>query len=68
MRSRSVGYRFGKYLGEATNLVVAYCESAKEKEGDDELREHCLQVGDVCMCVYVCVCVYGLSCVKLSSV
>ncbi|KAF5826060.1 armadillo-type protein [Dunaliella salina] len=41
--SRSVGYRFGKYLGEATALVVSYCEAAKEKEGDDELREHCLQ-------------------------
>uniref|UniRef100_A0A7S3QNX2 TATA-binding protein interacting (TIP20) domain-containing protein n=1 Tax=Dunaliella tertiolecta TaxID=3047 RepID=A0A7S3QNX2_DUNTE len=41
--SRSVGYRFGKYLVEATALVVSYCEAAKEKEGDDELREHCLQ-------------------------
>jgi len=39
-----VGYRFGKYLGEATSLAVSYCEAAQENEGDDELREHCLQV------------------------
>jgi len=39
--SRSVGYRFGRHLGAALPLVVAQCEGAAE--GDDELRELCLQ-------------------------
>jgi len=26
-------------------LVVLYSDTAKERDGDDELREHCLQVG-----------------------
>ncbi|GIL73243.1 hypothetical protein Vretimale_4847 [Volvox reticuliferus] len=39
--SRAVGYRFGRYLTTAVPLVISYCNKAAE--GDDELREHCLQ-------------------------
>ncbi|KAG2500009.1 hypothetical protein HYH03_002291 [Edaphochlamys debaryana] len=39
--SRAVGYRFGRYLGTAVPLAVQHCDRAAE--GDDELREHCLQ-------------------------
>jgi hypothetical protein len=38
-----VGYRFGRYLNDAVPLVVRHCDQAGE--GDDELREYCLQVG-----------------------
>lgn len=41
--SRAVGYRFGKHLPVTVPLVIDYCQQAKE--GDDELREYCLQVG-----------------------
>jgi len=51
-----VGYRFGKYLSDATSLVVSYCEAAKEREGDDELREHCLQVRRPGRCCCACTC------------
>ncbi|GIL42737.1 hypothetical protein Vafri_669 [Volvox africanus] len=39
--SRAVGYRFGRYLSTAVPLVISFCNKAAE--GDDELREHCLQ-------------------------
>ncbi|KAG2450178.1 hypothetical protein HYH02_000280 [Chlamydomonas schloesseri] len=39
--SRAVGYRFGRYLAVAVPLAVSHCDKAAE--GDDELREHCLQ-------------------------
>ncbi|GFR41084.1 hypothetical protein Agub_g1724, partial [Astrephomene gubernaculifera] len=39
--SRAVGYRFGRYLGTAVPLAIRHCDNAAE--GDDELREHCLQ-------------------------
>ena len=39
--SRSIGYRFGKHLSSVIPLVIKYCHSAAE--GDDELREFCLQ-------------------------
>ncbi|GLI69131.1 hypothetical protein VaNZ11_013686 [Volvox africanus] len=39
--SRAVGYRFGRYLSTAVPLVITFCNKAAE--GDDELREHCLQ-------------------------
>lgn len=41
--SRSVGYRFGRHLAVAVPLMVSQCEGAAE--GDDELRELCLQEG-----------------------
>lgn len=40
--SRAVGYRFGRYLSTAVPLAISHCDKAAE--GDDELREHCLQV------------------------
>ena len=42
MRSRSVAWRFGKYLDQAVPLAVQYCKNAGE--GEDELQEYCLQV------------------------
>ncbi|KAK9750059.1 hypothetical protein RND81_02G170400 [Saponaria officinalis] len=39
--SRSVGYRFGPYLGDTVPLLINYCKSASEN--DEELREYCLQ-------------------------
>ncbi|KXZ56874.1 hypothetical protein GPECTOR_1g789 [Gonium pectorale] len=39
--SRAVGYRFGRYLGTAVPLAISHANKAAE--GDDELREHCLQ-------------------------
>ncbi|EFJ52089.1 hypothetical protein VOLCADRAFT_79240 [Volvox carteri f. nagariensis] len=39
--SRAVGYRFGRYLATAVPLAISHCNKATE--GDDELREHCLQ-------------------------
>ena len=39
--SRSVAWRFGKYLGHAVPLAVTYCKEAGE--GEDELQEYCLQ-------------------------
>ncbi|KAL9241863.1 hypothetical protein vseg_015923 [Gypsophila vaccaria] len=39
--SRSVGYRFGSYLGDTVPLLINYCKSASEN--DEELREYCLQ-------------------------
>lgn len=41
-RSRAVAYRFGKHLDVTVPLVTSYCDAAAE--GDDELRELCLQV------------------------
>eukprot|EP00798_Chlamydomonas_sp_ICE-L_P008749 gene8749-33610_t len=41
--SRAVGYRFGKHLGVALPLIVKHCDAAAAAEGDDELRENCLQ-------------------------
>lgn len=40
--SKSVGYRFGKHLGRAVPLAIRYLRGAAE--GDEELREYCLQV------------------------
>ena len=39
--SRSIGYRFGKHLPATIPLVIKFSHDAVE--GDDELREHCLQ-------------------------
>ncbi|DBB08467.1 hypothetical protein WJX82_000009 [Trebouxia sp. C0006] len=39
--SRSIGYRFGKHLPAVIPLVIKFSHDAAE--GDDELREHCLQ-------------------------
>ncbi|MEW5303601.1 MAG: hypothetical protein WDW36_006278 [Sanguina aurantia] len=39
--SRSVGYRFGKHLAMTVPLMMHYCDKATD--GDDELREYCLQ-------------------------
>ena len=39
--SRSVAWRFGKYLNQTVPLAVQYCEGAGE--GEDELQEYCLQ-------------------------
>ena len=39
--SRSVAWKFGKYLDQAVPLAVQYCEDAGE--GEDELQEYCLQ-------------------------
>jgi hypothetical protein len=41
-RSRAVGYRFGRFLPSAVPLAVSHCDKAGD--GDDELREYCLQV------------------------
>ena len=41
LRSRSIGYRFGKHLPATIPLVIKFSHDAVE--GDDELREHCLQ-------------------------
>lgn len=38
-----MGYRFGKHLAMTVPLMMHYCDKAKD--GDDELREYCLQVG-----------------------
>ncbi len=54
--SRAVGYRFGRHLSTAVPLVVSHCDKAAE--GDDELREHCLQVRAAGVCVG-----YGVDCV-----
>lgn len=40
--SRTVGYRFGRFLQDAVPLAISYCQKAGE--GDDELRDYCLQV------------------------
>ena len=60
--SRATGHRLGAYLGRALPLVVACYRGAGEGEADDELREHCLQVGGeggrwlfVCVCVHACI-------------
>ena len=45
--SKGVGHKFGKHLPRAVPLCIRYLRSAAE--GDEELREHCLQVG--CMVV-----------------
>lgn len=39
--SRSIGYRFGKHLPATIPLVIKFSHDAVE--GDDELREYCLQ-------------------------
>ncbi|KAK9803499.1 hypothetical protein WJX73_009717 [Symbiochloris irregularis] len=39
--SRSVSWRFGRYLDTAVPLAVQYCQGAEE--GQDELQEYCLQ-------------------------
>lgn len=39
--SRSVGYRFGRYLQACVPLLIKFCTEASES--DDELRENCLQ-------------------------
>eukprot|EP00854_Cymbomonas_tetramitiformis_P027737 gene27737-34245_t len=39
--SRSVGYRFGKYLPAVVPVLMEYCNAAAE--GDDEMRENVLQ-------------------------
>ena len=39
--SRSIGYRFGKHLPSVIPLVIKFGHDAAE--GDDELREFCLQ-------------------------
>ncbi|KAB5574504.1 hypothetical protein DKX38_001698 [Salix brachista] len=39
--SRSVGYRFGPYLGDTVPVLINYCTSASEN--DEELREYGLQ-------------------------
>ena len=39
--SRSTGYRFGKHLPNVVPLIISF--SKKAAEGDDELREFCLQ-------------------------
>ena len=41
MCSRAIGYRFGKHLPAAIPLVIKFSQNAAE--GDDELREFCLQ-------------------------
>jgi len=38
-----VGYKFGVHLPRAVPLCIRYLRSAAE--GDEELREYCLQVG-----------------------
>jgi len=43
--SRATGYRLGAFLPRALPLVIACYRSAGEGEADDELRDHCLQVG-----------------------
>ncbi|GAX78344.1 hypothetical protein CEUSTIGMA_g5786.t1 [Chlamydomonas eustigma] len=42
--SRSVGYRFGRHLPSAVPLIISHCEKAGE--GDEELKEICLQAID----------------------
>jgi hypothetical protein len=42
-----VGYRFGRHLPSALPLIVTHCEKAGE--GDEELRENCLQVRPSCV-------------------
>ncbi|KAL4425586.1 hypothetical protein ABPG75_009602 [Micractinium tetrahymenae] len=39
--SKAVGHKFGKHLGRAVLLCIRYLRAAAE--GDEELREHCLQ-------------------------
>ena len=39
--SRAIGYRFGKHLPSTIPLVIKFSQNASE--GDDELREFCLQ-------------------------
>jgi len=39
--SRAVGFRFGPHLAAAVPLAIAHCDRAGE--GDDEMREACLQ-------------------------
>ena len=46
--SKGVGHKFGKHLPHAVPLCIRYLRSAAE--GDEELREHCLQVGWVAGC------------------
>jgi hypothetical protein len=38
-----VGFRFGPHLDTAVPLMIQFADKATE--GDDELREQCLQVG-----------------------
>jgi hypothetical protein len=40
--SKAVGHKFGQHLPRAVPLCIRYLRSAAE--GDDELREYCLQV------------------------
>jgi hypothetical protein len=40
-RSKAVGFRFGPHMGTAVPLMIDF--AGKAGEGDDELREHCLQ-------------------------
>lgn len=44
--SKAVGYRFGKHLGRGVPLAIRYLRGAAE--GDEELREYCLQVTAPC--------------------
>jgi hypothetical protein len=37
-----VGFRFGPHMGSAVPLMIQFADKAPE--GDDELREQCLQV------------------------
>lgn len=45
VHSRAVGYRFGAHLEAAVPLVSRFCSGAGE--GDEELREACLQVSSL---------------------
>jgi hypothetical protein len=42
MRSKAAGFRFGPHLGTAVPLMIKF--AGQGDEGDDELREQCLQV------------------------
>ena len=44
--SKAVGYRFGKHLGRGVPLAIRNLRGAAE--GDEELREYCLQVTAAC--------------------
>ncbi len=50
VRSRVVGYRFGRYLPDAVPLIIKHCNKAGDS--DDELKEHCLQARRVSLCVW----------------
>lgn len=41
-RSRTTGWRLGRYLSDMVPLAIKYCQEAGD--GEDELQEACLQV------------------------